>query len=206
MRRLSVVVALLVMSSTADAKVLDLYVQAQGGGGYGRGISGAQQADDFFEKSAGASYGARIGVEALWLDGWIEHNQFTVLDGVQGTWTQFMAGADFDAEVGEKPAPDQPAKTFFEMGFAIGFGVGTGAQVDPPLDNAQVTDKGFLAQLSFGADYRFNKLVSLGLTVPITYAYLFKKCPDCASNDESNQYQSVSALAMVHLRFHIELK
>lgn len=190
-------------AASAQAKVLDLYAQAQGGGGYGQGIAGAQKDHDFFNGAAGGLYGARVGAEFMWVDGWVEHVQFTDGSGVNGTWTQFMAGMDWDFALGDPPAPGKKPKTYGEIGFGLGFGMGTGQQVDPPLDNSEITDKGFVAQLSFGADYRLNSVMSIGLTVPITYAYLWKQG---FANDEANQYQSVSANAMIHVRFHLELR
>lgn len=202
MKQLGLVLGLLLASAPAEAKVLDLYAQAQGGGGYGRGVAGAQSDADFFEAAAGGMYGARVGAEFMWVDGWVEHNQFTDGSGVIGTWTQFMAGMDWDFALGEEQQGKKP-KTFGEIGFALGFGIGTGQQVEPPLDNSEVSDKGFIGQLSFGADYRLNRVLSIGITVPITYGYMFK---NDAANDEENQYQSISATAMLHLRFHLELK
>ncbi len=61
MLRLGLIVPLLLVSTVADAKVLELYGQAQGGGGTGRGIAGAQKDFDFFQKSGGAAYGSAPG-------------------------------------------------------------------------------------------------------------------------------------------------
>jgi hypothetical protein len=197
-----VLVALL-WSGVAEAKVLELYGQAQLGGGSGRGIVGDQKDDDFFEGAGGASYGVKVGAELLWLDGWIEHNQFTDGD-IVGTWTQFMLGMDWDFALGEEPPPGQRHKTYGQVGFAVGFGAGTGQQVEPPLDNGEISDKGFVGQVSFGAEYRMSKVFGVGLSVPITYGYLFKN--DGAANDESEQYQSISAMALVTFRFFIDVK
>ena len=205
--------ALLGGSSVAEAKVFDLYAQAQGGGSYGMFLPGTvdhstsatNPYQDFFKGSAGPAYGARIGAEFLFVDGWIEHMQYNSGSGLR-TWTQFMVGADWDFPLGDAPEPGQKPKTFGEIGFAVGYGVGTGQQVMPPLDASELTDKGFLGQVSFGADYRFTKLLSIGLTVPISYGYLFKSCADCAANNEETQYQSISGAAFIHLRFHLELK
>lgn len=190
-------------SSNADAKVLDLYVQAQGGGGYGQGIAGdplAQEAD-FFKGAAGPAYGGRLGAEFLFVDGWVEHMQYNDGTGLR-TWTQFMLGADWDFPLGDTE-PGQKPKTYGEIGFAAGYGVGTGEQVTPPLDASELTDRGFMGQVSFGADWRFSRIMSLGLSVPISYGYIFK---DGCSNCNENQYQSISGAAFLHLRFHLELK
>jgi hypothetical protein len=204
MRKLGLIVGLLLIASTAEAKILEIYAQAQGGGMYGKGLSGAQKDNDFFFGAKGASYGAKVGAEVMWVDAWIEHNQFTRGDGISGTWTQFMAGFDYDFPIGDEPEKGKPHKTYAQIGIAAGFGMGTGQQVDPPLSNDEITDKGFVAELSFGGEYRFNKLLSIGLNVPITYGYIFKNGVD--ANDEENQYHSIHGAAYLYLSFHIELK
>jgi hypothetical protein len=162
------------------------------------GIAGAQKTNDFFGGAMGGLYGAKVGGEVLFTDVWVEHWQIT--DGsVIGTWTQFMAGTDVDFPLGDTPQGEKP-KTFAELGFAFGFGLATGQQVMPPLDNSEVSDKGFIGQLSLGVDYRFNKVMSIGLSVPVTYGYMFK---NGAANDESNQYQQIGVAPQVYLRLHV---
>ncbi len=207
MRKLGLLTLLcgLLWAGAAEAKVLEVYAQAQGGGGSGRGVAGTLKDDDFFHGAGGASYGAKLGAEVLWLDGWVEHDQYT--DGALiGTWTQFMFGSDWDFPIGEEPEPGEKPKSYGQIGFAVGFGMGTGRQVDPPLSNDEITDKGFVGQISFGAEYRMNKVMAFGVNVPVTYGYLWKNCPTCAANDENNQYQSVSAMAMLYLRFYLHVK
>jgi len=188
----------------AEAKVLDLYAQAQGGGSFGKGIKGDQKDTDFFDKTAGGAYGVLVGAEVFWIDGWIEHNQYRGGDGLTGTWTQFMAGFDLDFAIGDAPGPKQKPNTYAQIGVALGFGLGTGQQVDPPLDNAEISDKGFLAQVSFAGDYKLNRVLALGISVPVTWGYLQKN--DVVSNMDSAWYQSVSAAALLHLRFDIDIK
>jgi hypothetical protein len=203
-----VVLGLLAGSRPADAKLLEVYVQAQGGGMTGKGFAGAQEEFDFFKGAAGLAYGGRLGVEFLWVDVWVEHNQF-YNGGLTGTWTQFMAGGDWDFGL-DTPSPvGEPVKgkeqekrhrTFGEIGIALGFGVGTGQQVELPLDNGEVSDKGFQAQLKFGVEHRLGKILSLGLTVPVTYGYMFK---NGIANDEANHYQSVRVEGLLYVQFHI---
>ena len=183
----------------ARAGFLDVYAQAEGGGAYGMGVGGAQKDADFFRGAGGALYGAKLGAELLFTDAWVEHWQLTDLKGITGTWTQFMIGADVDFPIGDTP-PGQKPKAFGEIGFAVGYGLGTGQQVEPPLDNSQVTDKGFIGQLSLGVDYRFSRVTSIGLVVPITYGYLFKNGEGVAANTEENQYHQVAAAPMVYFR------
>ena len=151
---LAALAAITVSASEARADVLTLYATAQGGGAGGAGMSGDAKDEAFHDGAAGGAYGAMVGVEFLFIDGWVEHLQYT--DGeLLGTWTQFMAGVDLKVNLGQKRGGrledgkrkgDTYQSAFAELGIATGFGVGTGQQVDPPLDNSQVTDKGFLVQ------------------------------------------------------------
>jgi hypothetical protein len=186
--------ALALASSPAHAKLFELYVQAGAGGGSGTGLSGDAKEADFFEGAAGMAYGGLLGVEIVFLDVWIAHDQFLGDDGVQGTWTRFMLGGDIDLELGTD------TDVYLEIGGGVGFGVGTGQQVEPPLDNGQVTDKGFMAEARGGIDWRFSDLASLGLTVPVTWGYLVKNGPGVSVNDEANRYQSLSVTPMLYLR------
>lgn len=206
-------VAVLGLASTAArADILSLNATIQGGGAGGSGISGDASDAAFHEGAAGGAYGAMVGVEFLFLDGWIEHTQYRDGEGLSGTWTQFMAGVDLKVNVGEsrggkvedgKRTGDTYASTYIEMGIGTGFGVGTGQQVMPPLDNAQVTDKGFLVQASFGLGYRLNRVISIGVRVPVQAGYMFK---NGIANDSGNQYVSAQAAALLGLRFDLQLK
>src|SRR5437764_993093 len=98
MRKLLLLLLSAGWASTANAKVLELYGQAQLGGQFGHGLSGAHADDDFFQKSGNVGYGALIGVELFWVDFWVEHVQTAGSDSFSndaarvpdGTWTQFM--------------------------------------------------------------------------------------------------------------------
>ena len=107
-------------------------------------------------------------------------------------------------ELGQDGGPENPTKLYGEVGLAVGYGLGTGRQVDPPLDNAQITDKGPLFQVAFGVDYRMSRVVSIGVTLPVTFAYLYKQ--GSVVTDTTRWYQSLHGDAFVHLRFHIEAK
>ncbi|HUH00934.1 MAG TPA: hypothetical protein VML75_03000 [Kofleriaceae bacterium] len=201
----------------ARADVLSLNATVQGGGAGGSGISGDAQDAAFHEGTApgghiGPAYGVMLGVEFLFIDGWVEHTQYRDGEGLTGTWTQFMAGVDIKVNVGEerggrveegKRTGDAYHSAYVEMGLGTGFGVGTGQQVMPPLDNAQVTDKGFLVQASFGLGYRLNRVISLGVRVPVQAGYMFK---NGVANDEGNQYISAQAAVLLGLRFDLQLK
>ena len=89
-----VILAALAVPSIARAEVFKLYGELHGGGMYGQGIAGEQQAESFFQKSRGAGYGAQIGGQFLIFDGHVHHHQYVNGDGLK-TWTQFTAGVNF---------------------------------------------------------------------------------------------------------------
>jgi hypothetical protein len=291
--------AALLAPSVAAADVFSLYAAVQGGGAGGQGVDGEAQDEAFHPGVQGLAYGALVGAEVLFIDGWVEHTQHMRDGELAGTWTQFMIGLDTQIDIGEpktalspsqqaeqaaqeqaaqeqaaqeqaaqeqaaqeqaaqeqaaqeqaaageaadggqaaqggdqaapaaQPAPAQqpapakpaaaarpvaqpttvvgPAPGYFEIGFAAGFGVGTGQQVMPPLDNSEVTDKGFLGQAHFGLGYRLGSAVSLGVRVPVQAAYLFKSGDGAAANDRGNQYVSVNAALLLELRLTLSLR
>jgi hypothetical protein len=194
--------------------VLQLRAQVQGGGGGGVGLGGDRKDDAFHKGAAGAIYGGLVGVEILFIDVWVEHSQHLGSDGLIGTWTQFMTGLDLVFDIGAKTEgvtikdgkdTGGYSKTYGELGMAVGFGVGTGQQIDPPLDNSEITDKGFLAQGMIGFGYRFNKAVSVGLSFPVQAGYLIKSGEGVA-NDLGTHYQSLQAAALLNLRLNITIK
>jgi hypothetical protein len=258
----------LLAPAVAAADVLSLYAAVQGGGAGGQGVDGEAQDEAFHPGVQGLAYGALVGAEVLFIDGWVEHTQHMRDGALAGTWTQFMIGLDTQIDIGEpktalspsqeaeqaaaeqaaaeqaaaeqaaaeqaaaeqagdpaaqppQPAPPPkpaaqpvaqrtvvvgPAPGYFDIGFAAGFGVGTGQQVMPPLDNSEVTDKGFMGQAHFGLGYRFSNALSLGVRVPVQAAYLFKSGDGAAANDRGNQYVSVNAALLLELRLNISVR
>lgn len=211
-RRLFVAAAIITAVSwlglaEAHAEILQFRAQAQAGGAGGQGIGGDRADDAFHAGAAGVSYGALVGVEFMLIDAWIEHNQYQNSGGLAGTWTQFMAGLDTQFDISEKSRGDKDSRyapTFVEMGMAIGFGVGTGQQVDPPLDNSEISDKGILAQIQLGLGYRLNKTMSVGVSVPIQGSYIIKN--EGAANDQGLHYQSVQGAALLNFRVDLTIK
>lgn len=208
--------AYLVALGGAHAEILQFRAEVHAGGAGGQGVAGARADDAFHAGASGLSYGAIAGVEFLMLDAWIEHNQYLDAGGLVGTWTQFMAGLDTQLDLGEKNrggsydatgklVDPRYASTFLEFGMGVGFGVGTGQQVDPPLDNSEVTDKGFLFQVQAGLGYRLTKMISLGVSVPVQASYMFKSS-DGAANDEGTHYQGIHGAALLNLRVDLTVR
>lgn len=200
------------IASPAAADVFSLRAELHGGGGGGVGVAGGAKDHAFSTGARGGVYGALVGAEVLFIDAWVDHHQFN--DGsLIGTWTQFMAGADVDIDLGTptplpgaKPGRVGRPKGYAEVGLGVGFGLGTGQQVMLPLDNAQVTDKAFLVEARFGAGYNLGPVLSIGFSVPVSYGYMFKSGPGVVANDDNNQYQALQAAAMLNFRFRLKAK
>ena len=207
--------ALASAAGAARADLISLHVQAHGGGSTGAGLGGDQKDDAFHAGARGAAYGAQLGVELLFVDVWVEHDQYVGSDGLSGTWTQFMTGFDVELDIGGQRGAVRDADGevsggrpagYAELGMAIGFGLGTGQQVDPPLDNSEVTDKGFLGQVHAGAGWRLSPSWTLGVQVPLQAGYMFKSGPGATANDLDTHYTQVSIAALLALRLKIQLK
>jgi len=208
--------ALAILAGSARADVLSLNASGFVGAASGTGLGGTQKDDAFHQGAEGVAYGGSVGVEFLFLDGWIDHTQYRNADGLAGTWTQFMVGLDVEIGLGEpehvrvqddygdqklERKPYTPG--FFELGMGLGFGVGTGQQIDPPLDYTEVTDRGFLVQASAHIGYRLNRVFSLGVKIPVQAGYMFKKG---VANDENNHYQSLQGAVLLNLQMKLLLK
>lgn len=196
--------------AAAVADVLTVYGEAHGGGMYGMGIGGAQQDAAFSRKARGVGYGALVGAHVLIFDGHVKHHQYLPVGGSSSdpadprpklaTWTQFNVGMSLKLRSGSEQQQKAGKGGYFEIGVFAGFGVGTGAQVQPPLDNAQITDKGFLLEGKLGVGKSLSRQLEIGISVPVSAGYMFKSGNGAAANDVSTHYQAVQADAMLVLR------
>jgi hypothetical protein len=195
--------------AAAHADVASLRAELHGGAYGGVGLGGDQKDDAFAASAPPAAYGALVGIELLFIDAFVAHHQFTDGDDLS-TWTQVGVGFDVDIELGAPPQlqGEEPklGKGYLELGLYAGVGVGTGQQVDPPLDNSQITDKGVTGELRVGAGWRLGRYARLGLTVPVTAGYFIKSGNGATANDVGTHYQALSAAALLTLRFDLVLK
>jgi hypothetical protein len=207
MARLSMVflAALVLAPLTASADVFKLYGEGQAGGMFGTGLAGDQKDSAFFKKSSpGLGYGVVLGGKFLIVDVHIKHTQYRH-SGDLTTWTQFNAGFDFGIDTGSEEDKKAHKGGYFALGAFLGFGVGTGAQVDPPLDNAQITDKAFMLEGRLQAGKHLGKLLDVGVEVPVSWGYFFKSGNGASANNVSDQYQGMQAAALLTLRANITL-
>jgi hypothetical protein len=205
LRALSFVVVV-AMAAPASADVLKLFVEANGGAGFGKATGGDPVIKDaaFFARAPHLAYGALIGAEFLFLDGWIQHHQFT--DGSRlATWTQFGVGVHGTIDTGDLVQQKAHQSGYVEFALGGWFGLGTGQQVRPPLDNAQITDKAFLVEGRLGAGKHLSRVFDLGVIVPVSWGYFFKNGNGAAANDVSTHYRGIQGEALLVLRANIRL-
>jgi hypothetical protein len=198
--------AALLAPAAARADIFAARAELHVGGAGGVGIGGDQKDSAFFAKAPNGAYGALIGAQLLIADAYIDHTQYT--DGSRiATWTQFAAGIRIDVKTGapphEKGQPEPQATGYFHFGVHAAFGLGTGAQVVPPLDNAQITDKAFLLELRGGFGKLLGNGLRIGLEVPISGGYFFKTGNGATANDLSTHYQAIEAAALITLGFQL---
>jgi hypothetical protein len=202
MRRLAWIACL--VPAVASADNFKLFGELHGGGMYGKGTSGDLKDSAFFATSPNGAYGFQVGAELLFFDAWIQHHQYT--DGSRiTTWTQFGVGAHATVEKGTDKQQKAGKGGFMEFSGGLFFGIGTGQQVDPPLDNAQLSDKAFLLQGAIGFGSHLSKVFDIALSVPVSYGYFFKSGNGASANDTSTHYRGVEGEALVVLRGNIRL-
>jgi hypothetical protein len=189
------------VAAPAHADLFRIFAEAHGGGMYGQGTAGDQKDAAFFAKSPHGAYGLQAGAELFIFDLWIEHHQFTNGSRV-ATWSKIGVGVHTQLDLGSTKDIKAGKGGYIELSSGAFFGVGTGQQVMPPLDNAQISDKGFLIQGTLGVGTHLSKNFDLGLSVPVSWGYFFKQG---AANDVSNHYQGVQGEALAVLRVQFGL-
>jgi hypothetical protein len=200
----------------AHADVVVLYGDVHGGGMYGSGTGDSEIKDQaFFANVPNLTYGLSVSARFLFLGATISHHQYigpggeTSDDpmssgGKLGTWTQITGGLDFALDLGGTKEEKKAGKTsYIEVAGQAGFGVGTGQQIDPPLDNAQIDDKAFLIEARLGYGKHISRFVDFGVLVPVTYGFFFKN--GVPANMLENTYQGVHAQALLYLRLRLKL-
>lgn len=183
--------ALCTAPAAAGADLLSLYGQLHAGGSNGKGLGGDLEDEAFHDGASGATYGAKVGAEIALVDVWLQHDQYYNDGGVHGTWTQIMAGLDMELDIGS---------AYLELGTGAGLALGTGQQVDPPLDDAEITDKGIIVEARAGLGYRFAPFLSVGATVPVQAGYLVKSGPGTDVTGLSRGYTELSFALLGYLR------
>jgi len=215
-RALLVTLVTVAAPAVARADVFSLRVEGHAGAGGGATVSGAVKDTErggFYDSARGGMWGFLVGAEVMFVDAWVEHHEYFGGDRtINGTWTQFMAGLDLDLESGRErgPSPENgvpgelgPPSRYLELGIGAGFGVGTGQQPELPLDNSEVSDKGFVVEGRFSAGFIVGRVIGLGVTVPVSAGYFFKSG---FANNMDNQYWSAQGAVLLVVRGKIKVK
>lgn len=207
MRFASLVTLALLAATPASADIAVITGNIHGGGMFGKGTGGDQQDEAFFANAPNGAYGATVTGRFLFFAAEITHRQYSFVGGEDEnslrTWTQFSAGVDFEIGLGSTQEKKQRKGAFLQASAMAGFGLGTGQQVEPPLDNSQITDKGFMLGGKVALGTHLSKHFDMGIMVPAQYGYFFKN--GVAANDVSNHYQGVTIEALLFLRLYIKI-
>lgn len=150
----------LLFAGAAEARVMDLRAGLRTGGMVGWGTK--SNTPDFFEKTRGGGAGFEVGFKLLVFD--FSANFFQVLDssGTAGTLTQLLVGTAIDVPVGRRRISDGGSRQILRPAVVGGFGFGTPGPVDPPLDAAQISDKGLLANFKLEYEFFLNPFMAVG--------------------------------------------
>ena len=205
MRAVGCALAMVVaVSAPAHADVLRVFGEVHGGGMGGKGTGGDQQAEAFFANAPNFMYGAKVAARFLIIDAVIQHHQYRG-GGELATWTQFAAGLGITIDLGDEKQKKEHTGAFVELGTLLGAGLGTGRQVDPPLSNDEITDKGFVLEGRFSAGKHLNKVLDIGVALTGSWGYFFKNGVEDSANDVSTHYQGIQLEAVGYLRVNIKL-
>lgn len=188
----------------ASADILKLYGEAHGGGMGGKGIAGDQQDEAFFANAPHFMYGVEVSARLLIIEGHIRHHQYRG-GGELATWTMFSLGTGVSIDLGDPEQKKNHKSMYAELSSNVGFGLGTGRQVDPPLSNDEITDKGFIGEGRFGLGKHLSKNFDLGIAVLASYGYFFKNGVDDPANDVSSQYRGFQVEGLGYLRLSLKL-
>ena len=207
--RLGAFAVVLGLAGAARADVVSFRAELHGGGGFGGGISGDHKDDTFFGTAPHGAYGVLAGVEILFLDIWVQHHQFTNGSHL-ATWSQLGVGLDMQIPIGDPGEPDAEGKrakpkAYGEIGMGVGAGLGTGQQVDPPLDASEITDKGFLFEVVGAVGYHLAPVVDVGVRAPVSVGYFIKSGAGATANDLSSHYVGWEAAVLLYVRLQLTL-
>jgi len=152
---------LLAAPRPAEARLLDLHVGGRVGALTGWG-SNDSRTPDFFEHTRGFGVGFEAGLKLLIIDLSVTFTQVADGGGTVGTLTQFLLGTTFDIPAGSARFENGQPRAIVRPAIQGGFGFGTSGPVDLPLDNRQVSDKGFVSYASVAYEYFLNPFIGVG--------------------------------------------
>jgi hypothetical protein len=157
----------------AEARLIDLHGGVIGGGLTGWGET--SNTPDFFKRRQGPGAGVEVGVKLLVFDVSASFVQLFNSSGTAGTLTQFLAGVNIDVPVGndkfQEGVERGRSRNIIRPIANLGFAVGTPEPVHPPLDNAQISAKGFVSYVGLGYEHFLNEFFGVGAQANFGYHY-----------------------------------
>ncbi|HVZ75105.1 MAG TPA: hypothetical protein VHJ20_22135 [Polyangia bacterium] len=166
---LGLVIILVGAARPAEARLIDLHAGVRAGGVGGWGTT--PNTPDFFDRRRGAGAGVDVGVKLLIFD--LSANFTQLLDG--GTLSQLLFGINIDLPVG-----NQVFREGIEKGHSrnllrplatVGVAAGTPEKVSPPLNEAQISDKGLVTYVGLGYEHFLNEFLGIGAQADFGYHY-----------------------------------
>jgi hypothetical protein len=162
-----------VASRSAEARLIDLRAGVIAGGITGWGAT--SNTPDFFDRRQAPGLGVDVGVKLLIFD--VSANFFQLIDsnGRAGTLTQILAGVNIDVPVGHdkfQTGIDRGHnKNILHPLAEIGFAAGTPEPINPPLNNAQISDKGLVTYVGLGFEHFLTGIIAVGAEADYGYHY-----------------------------------
>jgi hypothetical protein len=184
----------------AEARIMDLRLGAQVGGIVGWGST--TNTPDFFQHTRGGGVGFDLGFKILVFDFSANFVQVVNGSGTVGTLTQFLLSTEIDVPIGQAKLPEGQSQNVLHPSFGAGFGFGTPGPVNPPLDAAQISDKGIVSQFKLGYEYYFNPFIAVGAAGLFGYHYFLGGQVITNGQDHSSGYHMAGfATVTFHLGF-----
>ncbi|MCS6913607.1 MAG: hypothetical protein RMK29_09765 [Myxococcales bacterium] len=207
----SVLGALLLGPARAEAHLFEFYVDGYGGGLYGTPqIAGFPQpkpdtVEDFFHDQSGGLLGARLGLELLHTDLYLQFDQFFNRMGAAGSALQLMLG--WDMCLGKRSNKGLCGLLGAYGGLVFGFPY----TPHPPIDRSQIATFGVAAEGQGGLEYHVNRFLVLQALGTVGYHFLFRTLQGdgiVVANDGSVSFPTSHGfhlMAKVGIRFHLSV-
>lgn len=200
---------LLLASSTAEAKLFEVYLDGYVGGMYGtdpkfdsvitRKPDGST-GNDFFRDQSGGVVGGRLGIEILYTDIYLQFDQFLTAQGFSGSTLQPMLGWDLDIDVGNWKGL---------IGGYGGFVFGFPYTPHYPIDTHQISTVGVTIEGQGGAEYVLNRFLGVQLMATVGYHYMFAGAENVPLTvtgiSESTRTHGFHLMFKAGLRLHLGL-
>lgn len=210
MRFLALVAVVLggsLFARSADAKLLEIWVQGQAGGIYGfygtekydpiQSESPAQ--DDFFRMNSGGTFGLQVGVEIFFIDVIMDFAQYYDGNGLSSTLTCFMLGFDWDFALSRR----WELTPYVMGGFALATYNNSWVKKDyPQIALADLKGRGALARTGLRLEFKLHEMFRVGVDGGVGYHYMLQT--DKAANDMEGHSHGFHGYVMGIVRFQWE--